>query len=209
VACPSEALAKGGEYKLKFKFNKKDFDLKKFLKKVKLNEESISMVLGALVIVIVGILVVNYFKDKRSETTPEALTTTNESQIGKTHTVVKGESLWSISEDVYGSGYNWVDVKSANKLESENLEVGQELSLPDVSAKKPTATKKVATISQEVSQAKESISGDSYTIVHGDSLWNIAVRAYGDGYKWVNIAQANNLKNPNIIHTGNVLVLPR
>lgn len=163
------------------------------------------MVLGALVIVIVGILVVNYFKDKRSQTLPEALTTTNQTQIGTTRKVVKGESLWSISEDVYGSGYNWTDVKSANNLKSDDIEVGQELVLPEVSAKEPTATKKVTTIAAD----SQTISGDSYTVVHGDSLWNVAVRAYGDGYKWVSIASANNLDNPNVIHPGNVLVLPR
>lgn len=163
------------------------------------------MVLGALVIVIVGILVVNYFKDKRAETTPEALTTTNQSQIGKVHTVAAGESLWSISEDVYGSGYNWTDIMSANNLESESLEVGQEITLPDVPAKQPTATKEVITISSST----QAITEDSYTVAYGDSLWDIAVRAYGDGYKWVEIAQANKLDNPNIIHPGNVLTLSR
>jgi nucleoid-associated protein YgaU len=182
-----------------------NFDLKKFLKNLKLNEESISMVLGALVIVIVGILIVNYFKDKRSQTLPEGLTTTNQSQVGKTHTVVKGESLWSISEDVYGSGYNWTDVYKANNLIGENIEVGQTLTLPDVLAKQPTATKQVSTISQET----QTITASSYTVVHGDSLWKVAVRAYGDGYKWVEIAKANDLKNPNVVHAGNILVLPR
>jgi nucleoid-associated protein YgaU len=182
-----------------------NFNLKKFLKNLKLNEESISMVLGALVIVIVGILIVNYFKDKRSQTLPEALTTTNQTQVGKSHTVVKGETLWSISEDVYGSGYNWTDVKKANDLKSENIEVGQVLTLPNVSAKQPTATKQVATISQ----GSETIAASSYTVVHGDSLWKVAVRAYGDGYKWVEIAKANSLNHPNLIHAGNVLTLPR
>lgn len=163
------------------------------------------MVLGALVIVIVGILIVNYLKDKRSQTLPEALNTTTQNQIGGTHTVAKGETLWSIAEDVYGSGYNWTDVKNANNLKSETIEVGQQLSLPDVSAKKPTATKQVTTIMP----ATQTISGDSYAVVRGDSLWKIAVRAYGDGYKWIEIAKTNNLKNPNIIHAGNVLTLPR
>jgi len=182
-------------------------DLKKFLKNLKLNEESISMVLGAIVIVIVGILIVNYFKDKRSQTTPEALSTTaaTQTQVGKNHTVVKGETLWSISEDVYGSGYNWTDIYKANNLKSENIDIGQVLTLPVVSAKQPTATKHVSTISQN----PQTISANSYTVVHGDCLWKIAVRAYGDGYKWVAIAKTNNLKNPNIIHAGNVLTLPR
>jgi len=56
---------------------------------------------------------------------------------------------------------------------------------------------------------KTAVSGNSYTVVAGDDLWDIAVRAYGDGYKWVEIARANKLENPNIIHPGNVFTLPR
>lgn len=55
----------------------------------------------------------------------------------------------------------------------------------------------------------EKISGDNYTVTSGEYLWEIAVRAYGDGYKWVDIARANNLNNPDVIHVGNKLVLPR
>lgn len=177
-----------------------NFDLKKFLKSVKLNEENISMVLGALVVVIVGILIVNYFKDKGSANIPGANTETGTEKV---HTVTKGETLWSIAENDFGSGYNWVDIKSANKLKTDTIEVGQKLSIPDVAAKKPTATKKTLTATSQT------LSGTTYVIVKGDSLWKVAVRAYGDGYKWTVIAKANGLKNPNIIHAGNVLTLPR
>lgn len=159
------------------------------------------MILGALVVVVVGILIVNYFKDRKSSTLPSALTTQN---LTKEHTVAKGETLWSIAEDSFGSGYNWVDIKKANNLKTDTIEVGQTLSIPDVAAKMPTATK--------VSQApvsSETISGDSYTVTKGDCLWTIAVRAYGDGFKWTEIAKVNKLVNPNIIHAGNVLTLPR
>lgn len=163
------------------------------------------MILGALVIVIVGVLIVNYFKDQKSKTLPEALTTSNAVEIGKPHTVVKGETLWSIAEDAYGSGYNWVDVKSANNLITEKIEVGQKLDIPDVAAKKPTVTK-TAEVSTTTSGA---IATSSYVVIHGDTLWDISVRAYGDGFKWVEIAKANGLTNPNLIHAGNVLTLPR
>jgi nucleoid-associated protein YgaU len=175
-------------------------DLKKFLKKMKLSEETISMVLGAIVIVIVGVLIVNYFKDKSGGTIPGTSTQTS----AKEHVVVKGETLWSIAEDSFGSGYNWVDIKSANNLKTESLEVGQKLAIPDVSPKQPTSTKKIATVAQV-----SPITGNTYTVVKGDCLWKIAVKAYGDGYKWVAIAKANKLVNPGIIHSGNVLTLPR
>ena len=62
---------------------------------------------------------------------------------------------------------------------------------------------------QESVQNKQKITGNSYTVISGDNLWDIAVRAYGDGYRWVDIAEANNLANPDLIHRGNVFKLPR
>ncbi|MEK7534382.1 MAG: LysM peptidoglycan-binding domain-containing protein [Patescibacteria group bacterium] len=53
------------------------------------------------------------------------------------------------------------------------------------------------------------IIGDSYKVAKEDSLWDIAVRAYGDGYKWVEIAKQNNLENPDLIFSENVLKIPR
>lgn len=159
------------------------------------------MFLGALVIIVTGILVVNYFKDKNGEMVTNTDTKT---EVSGEYVVKKGETLWSIAEDSYGSGYNWVDIYSANKLTSQKLEVGQKLMIPEAAAKKPTATN---TISQTNTQT--AISKDTYTVEKGDSLWKIAVRSYGDGYKWVEIAKANKLVNPNSIHPGNVLTLPR
>lgn len=194
MACPSEALAKGGEIKL-------NFDLKKFLKNIKLNENNISMVLGGIVIVIVAMFVVNYFKDKKGDVLP-ALST--QKGISKEYTVEKGDTLWAIAENAYGSGYNWTDIKTANNLKIDSIDVGQKLVLPDVATKEPTATTKIVTEGDI-----DEISGDSYTVEDGDTLWNISVRAYGDGYQWVKVAQENNLDNPNVIHVGNVLTLPR
>lgn len=161
------------------------------------------MVLGVIVLVVVGILVVNYFKDKNqgSITTNSTQTTASANE----HTVVKGETLWSIAESSYGSGYNWVDIKKANNLKTDNIEVGQKLTIPDdVSAKEPTTTTKT-----QITTKTNSISGSTYTVEKGDCLWNIAVRAYGDGFAWTKIAEANHLANPGVIHTGNILVLPR
>lgn len=45
-------------------------------------------------------------------------------------------------------------------------------------------------------------------VIKNDSLWKIAVREYGDGFKWTEIAKANNLKNPGLLEVGQKLVLP-
>jgi nucleoid-associated protein YgaU len=47
-----------------------------------------------------------------------------------------------------------------------------------------------------------------YTVAAGDNLSQIAQKFYGDPNKWVEIAKANNLDNPRIIHAGNALTIP-
>ena len=50
----------------------------------------------------------------------------------------------------------------------------------------------------------------TYTVVSGDSLSKIAKREYGDAAKWRGIWEANrdSIKNPDLIHPGQVLNLP-
>ena len=166
------------------------------------------MILGAIVIIVVGILVVNYFK--RSDTgeilpisETEIIEELEENiSVGEIHEVSERETLWSISEAVYGSGYNWVDIAKANNIDSpEMIEKGQKLKLPDVESK-------LAPALAMNSQTEEKVEHKTHTVISGDSLWEIAVKTYGDGYKWVVIANENNLTDPNLIHPGNILQLP-
>ena len=152
------------------------------------------MLFGALVIVIMGVLIVNYFNDKKGELTPALNTQNNNAEI--TYEVKKGDSLWRVAKNQMGSGYKWTELKKLNNLKSDALEVGQKLTIPQEQKSVLSAT-------------NSKITTDTYTVVKGDSLWSIAVLAYGDGYRWSSIAKANNLKNPNTIHVGNVLKLPR
>jgi nucleoid-associated protein YgaU len=50
----------------------------------------------------------------------------------------------------------------------------------------------------------------TYTVVAGDSLSKIAKREFGDANKWHAIYEANRdtIKNPDLIHPGQVLTLP-
>ena len=53
--------------------------------------------------------------------------------------VKAGDSLWHISEEVYESGYNWVDIASINKLPNPDLiDVDQRLVIPAVTAREVT-----------------------------------------------------------------------
>jgi nucleoid-associated protein YgaU len=183
--------------------NKTNNNLKKILKAIKLNESSISFVLGLIVVLIVGSLIINYLKSDRSNIPDELLSGVNSIEsANKTHKVEKGENLWNIAVSYYGDGFKWVDIATENKLaNASEIEVGQELIIPDIELEK-------IVVSDEVNTT-DSIVTDTYTVQKGDSLWTIAVRSYGDGYQWTKIASANNITHPNVIHAGNVLSLPR
>ncbi len=127
------------------------------------------------------------------------------------YTVVKGDTLWNIAERKYKSGYKWVEIQKTNKLVNANLlHIGTKLILPNEKSKSTNmiaAAKKDLQIKTAIQSNK--IDGNNYTVIRGDTLWDIAVRAYGDGYAWVKIARVNKLFNPNLIHSGNKLKIPR
>src|SRR3989344_4675846 len=178
-------------------------------KRLQSTDSFVSMALGLAVVLVLGMLIVNYTTSKRgakpgavSDQKKEASTTLNTGTPPTTHTVVEGETLWSISEKYYKSGYNWVDVQKSNTLaNADYVEVGQVLTIPSVTPIAIPTGQTLAT-STEAAKPKE------YTVVAGDSLWTIAMKIYADGYKWSEIAKANSLANPDLIFSGNVLQLP-
>jgi putative chitinase len=179
-----------------------------FLAQIKWGESYTSLFLGAVVVVVALVLVFSFIKSRNNLNHQQTQSTSTVAKeevkvMPKTYTVQSGDYLWSIAEKIYGSGYNWVDLVNANHLQNPGvIYAGTKLVVPDVAPKMLTAQTKPI-------QVQNPITGDTYTVVKGDYLWNIAVRAYGDGYKWVDIAKANNLTNPDLIFSGNVLQLPR
>ncbi len=126
--------------------------------------------------------------------------------LGKEYTVAEGDNLWDIAERAYGSGYNYVDIASASKLEDmDNLAVGQKLTIPSVKAKDSTVIGSVN--GDGVSTKNPSSIPATYTVVQGDSLWNIATTQYNNAYEWTKIATLNNLSYPDYIEVGQVLKL--
>jgi len=171
------------------------------------------MILGVLIVLVVGALIINYFRNirptKESDSVSEEAVTQESAQqpikleeLPTVYTVKVGDNLWKIAATIYGSGYNWVDIAKENHLKNPNLVyAGQELKIPKAEPITPKISQPTRTL--------EPITGETYTVVKGDNLWQIAVRAYGDGYQWVKIARENNLVNPDLIHSGNILKIPR
>ncbi|MBU3061459.1 LysM peptidoglycan-binding domain-containing protein [Nocardia sp. NEAU-G5] len=48
----------------------------------------------------------------------------------------------------------------------------------------------------------------TYTVAAGDTLWAIAERFYGDGNRYMDIAMASGIDNPDAVNVGQVLTIP-
>ena len=63
---------------------------------------------------------------------------------------------------------------------------------------------------EDAAEAEEEDTEDvTYIVEPGDTLWSIAERFFGDGNRYKEIAELNNLADPNIIHAGQELVIQR
>lgn len=154
------------------------------------NQSKLSMVLGALIILVVGILIFNYFNRPKPDLGPSQQTenTQNVQNISESkYTVKEGDTLFAIAEKYYNDGSKFEELAKNNNIFNPDLiEAGQILNI-----------------------AKTDITGDTYTVAEGDWLSTIAGRAYGDIYAFEKIAQANNIQNPDILEPGMVLKIPR
>ena len=136
-------------------------------------------------------------------------------KVGDRYIVKPGDTLWSISEQEYGTGYEWIEIIKANPdiVDPGYLAVGQILVIPDTNkilpeAASTTAENTVTDLSEGIQNPTLPTTSSNYTVQRGDCLWHIAEAVYGNPYRWTDIAQANNLSNPNLIHAGNSLTLP-
>lgn len=185
------------------------FLIKAGKKYIKSSEELVSMLLGLAIVIVVVSLVFNFIQRKKGTVEIPGATNITLSEEGIKekqekegfYTVEKGDNLWKIAEKKYNDGYAWVKIAKENNLKNVSvLYVGQKL-------KMPTAEPVITASTGE----QNKISQDEYKVTRNDNLWKIAVRAYGDGYKWTNIYQENKsiIHNPNLLEVGMMIKIPK
>lgn len=202
--------------------------LEKLDREVKSNQSKLSMILGALIILVVGILIFNYFSRGRETLGPaQQIQQAQEGDVspenlpGK-YTVKEEDTLFLISEKYYKDGYKYTEIAKENNITNmDSIEVGQVLQIPKLEAlvtAVPSPSPEVTPTSTQEPLGKGGadttiwgprITEDTYTVVEGDWLSKIAGRAYGDIFAYKKLAEVNNIPNPDLIFPGQVLKIPR
>lgn len=81
----------------------------------------------------------------------------------------------------------------------------------EITLRQVTIEEDTATVDNTETRVDNSVTPQTYTVVSGDCLWNIAKALYGDGSRWTEIYEANKSvvgSNPNLIYPGQVLTIP-
>lgn len=213
--------------------------LSKVSQEIESNKSRLSLVLGALILLVIGILIFNYFNKGKASLGPAQQNEQSQEDIspenlpGK-YTVKKDDTLFKIAEKYYQDGSKFEEIAKANSLGNVNaIEPGLVLQIPKLEptptpsetpaeapavsptpdsspiASSPQTGDQLATGGGNNTVWGPNIESNTYTVVEGDWLSTIAARAYGDIFAYKKISDANNIQNPDYIVPGQVLKIPR
>ena len=116
----------------------------------------------------------------------------------RTHTFVKGDTLWGLARKYYGEGSKWRLIRDANQSripKSKNIRPGARLVIPGV----PAAGALPARAGSRI-----------HVVSAGDSLSGISQKYYGSVRRWKSILRANRniITSPTRLRVGMALVIP-
>jgi nucleoid-associated protein YgaU len=126
-------------------------------------------------------------------------TQTNSSDEWVSYTVQSGDSLSQIALNTTGDANRYWDIADYNGIDDPNsIYVGQQIQIPENNSTGTTV--EVTTENND--------EWEWYTVQSGDSLWDIAQRATGDGNRYWDIADYNGIDDPNSIYVGQQIQIP-
>ncbi len=105
------------------------------------NQSYLNLILGALIVVVLGVLIFNYFNKPTEDSgnvTPVAEQNTDENgdvkkeNLPGKYTVKEGDTLFIIAQKYYDDGNKYTEIVEENSLPGDAIEVGQELTIPNL-----------------------------------------------------------------------------
>lgn len=103
------------------------------------------------------------------------------------YTVKSGDTLIGIASKILGDGSRYKEIQKLNGLVSSTIYVGQKIKIPADDSNKSEVT--------------------THTVKAGDTLWDIAALYLGNGVRYREIVQLNNLSSSKI-RVGQILKIP-
>lgn len=120
----------------------------------------------------------------------------------RTHVIVSGETLSSISQASYGTPNRHREIAAANpQIDPLRLKPGTTIIIPAIAAVAASTRGSAAPVPAVAGQR-------SHTVVKGDVLGSIAKRYFGDAREWRRIVDANPGVDPKRLRPGQVLIIP-
>ena len=123
------------------------------------NPSYLNLILGGLIVVVLGVLVYNYFNRPNTELMTSQPTEQEQSgdvakeNLPGKYTVKEGDTLFTIAQKYYDDGFKYSEIVKANEMQNENqLEVGQSINIPRL---EEASTAPEASASPAVSMAPE------------------------------------------------------
>ncbi len=133
----------------------------------------------------------------------------------RNYTVQRGDSLITIAQKTLGDRGRWREIALRNSISNPaDLRVGTLLKLPPLKGSSPApsstvpATQPPANPTASPETTAQPPQSWNYTVVRGDTLIGIARKTLGNGNRWQDIAELNNLVSPSDLRVGLVLRIP-
>lgn len=142
-------------------------------------------------------------KKNKSKTQFIVTRTLPQGRLNNTNLKVTVED-YTIKEDVETYG---IDMCVSVNLKQFRAYGTKTVTIKDTTTQTATVA---ATETRAVDSTKEAAASNTYTVVKGDCLWNIAKKLYGNGADYTKIYEANKdkISNPNLIYPNQVLTIP-
>lgn len=172
----------------------------------KKNNDSLALIVGGLFVLALLFTTYNYFNKGQKNLQ------TVEQRIQDLQNMEKLDTLNSNNES--NNNEQVLNDNNENTIPQVQQETINNEAVSDIRINEETLNNESLPVWVANDYKKGDISGNTYTVKKGDTLWEIAEAVYGDGHLWVNILKSNSsnigfLPNgqQSLITAGQVLVI--